>query len=255
MLVEERDRRGLHPDRRAAADRSVGHRVQVVVQHPGLRVLLLQLGGELRLPDLAREVALRVLDVEGAHELLGDRRASLHGLAGLEVLDAGADDRVQVNAAVLVEALVLDGDGGAAQVHRDVAPGHHAAQHVRLDEAEPRAVDGVDHGQLPLVGRLQLGEVGRGRGYREHVADRRQHGDYRDGGEDGEAEQRGAAPGVAPPPPRLSLTLGHWNVRRRTTLRPRLRIVRARAAHAASAAAAPRPPCPAPRGWRPRWWR
>ena len=188
---------------------------------------VLELGGQLGLADLAVEVALRVLDVERAHELLGDGRPALHGLAGLEVLDAGAHDRVEVDAAVLVEALVLDGDGGAPQVHRDVAPRDDAAQHVRLDEAEPRAVGRVDDRQLALVGGLQLVEVGSGGGDRQHVADRDEHGDDGDGGEHAEPEQHCAAPGVAPSPPRLSLTVGHREVRRRTTLRPRLRIVRA----------------------------
>jgi hypothetical protein len=110
---------------------------------------------------------------------------------------------------VLVEALVLDRDRRAAQVHRDVAPGCHAPQHVGLDEAQARAVDRVDHGQLALVGCLELREVGRGGGDREHVADRRQGGDHAHGGEDAEAEQHRAAAGVALSPPRLSLTLGH----------------------------------------------
>ena len=209
VLVEERHRRGLDADRGAAADRPVGHRVQVVVEHPGLRVLLLELGGELGLADLAGEVALRVLDVERAHQLLRDRRAALHRLAGLEVLDPGSDDCVEVHAAVLVEALVLDGDGGAAQVDRDVAPGHDAAQHVGLDEAEPRAVGGVDDRELALVGRLQLGQVRRGRRDRQHVADRRQDPDHDHRREHAEAEQDRAARGVAPPSSCFSLPLGH----------------------------------------------
>ena len=102
----------------------------------------------------------------------------------------GADDRVEVHALVLVEALVLDRDGRAAQVDRDVAPRDDAAQDVRLDEAEPRAVGGVDDRDLALVGRLQLGQVGRGGRDREHVAGRREHADDRDGGED--AERRAA---------------------------------------------------------------
>ena len=216
MLVEERDGRGLDADRRPAAHRPVRHGVQVVVEDPGLRVLVLELGRQLRLADLAREVALRVLDVEGADELLGDRRAALDRLAGFEVLDPGADDRVEVHPVVLVEALVLDRDGRAAHVHGDVLPRDDPAQHVGLDEAEPRAVDRVDHRELALVGRLQLGEVGRRGRDREHVARRGEHADDGDGGDDPEAEQHRVAPGMAPSPSRLSLPLSHWKVRRRT---------------------------------------
>ena len=93
VLVEEDLRRGLDADRGAPADRAERHGVEVVLEDPALGVLLLELGGQLGLADLALEVAARVLDVERAHQLLGDRRAALHVLAGLDVLHAGADDR------------------------------------------------------------------------------------------------------------------------------------------------------------------
>jgi hypothetical protein len=137
VFGEERDRGGLHADRRAAPDGAVGHVVQVVVEDPALRVLVLELRGELGLADLAREGALGVLDVERPYELLRDRGASLHRVAGLEVADAGAHDRVEVHPLVLVEALVLDRDRRAPQLDRDVPPRHDRAHDVRLDVAEP----------------------------------------------------------------------------------------------------------------------
>jgi hypothetical protein len=81
VLVEEGDRCGLDPDRRPAAHGPVRDGVEVVVENPGLGVLVLKLRRQFRLADLAREVALRVLDVESADQLLRDRRAALHGLA------------------------------------------------------------------------------------------------------------------------------------------------------------------------------
>jgi hypothetical protein len=209
VLVEERDRRRLGADGRAPLDGAVGDGVQVVVEDPGLGVPLLKLGGQLGLADLAGEVALRVLDVEGAHQLLGERGAALHGLARLEVLDAGAHDRAQVDALVLVEALVLDRHGRAAQPHRQLVPGHDPAQDVRLHEAEPRAVGCVDDGDLPLVGRFQLAQVRRGGGDREHVAGHRQDGDHADGGDHPDGQQHRAAATVALTPPGLSLPVAH----------------------------------------------
>src|SRR6185312_1933013 len=70
---------------------------------------LLELPRERRLlqlaPDRALALGVRVLD-----ELLRDRRAALDHLLVPEVLHDRAEDAVHVDAAVLVEALVLDRD-------------------------------------------------------------------------------------------------------------------------------------------------
>ncbi len=58
-------------------------------------------------------------DAEVADQLLGDRRAALDRFAGFEVLDRGAKDALGIDAAVLVEALVLDRDRCQLQVLGD----------------------------------------------------------------------------------------------------------------------------------------
>src|SRR6201999_3914986 len=107
-------------------------------------VLVLELLGELGLADLAL-VALdagpdRVLRVQVADQLHRQRRAALDVLLGLQVLDRGADDALEVDALVLEEAAVLDRDGGVADDLRDLAAGHRRAQDVGADEAEAAAV-------------------------------------------------------------------------------------------------------------------
>jgi predicted regulator of amino acid metabolism with ACT domain len=126
----------LYCDGACGSDRSVRHVVEVVLQDPLLRAFLLELARQLRLADLALDVALRVVDVERAHELLGDCRAALQALARLEVLDPGTDDRAVVDAAVLVEVRVLDRDRGVAQIGGHLVPVDRRSDLVRLDVAE-----------------------------------------------------------------------------------------------------------------------
>ena len=223
MLREVRLRGGLDPDRRAPEVRPVRDGVQVLAQDPVLAgaagVLVLELLGELRLTDLPLEVALRVLDVERAHELLRDRRAALHRVARLEVLDARADDRRVVDALVLVEALVLDRDRRLASRGRHVAPRDGRADLVGAHVAESRAVGGVHDRARALVARLQLGERRRVGGDRDHVADRRdeRHSDDEQRHEDD--QQRRIAPSAAPSPPTgFPLAVGHSGVKARPSL-------------------------------------
>src|SRR4029077_19317487 len=81
--------------------------VEVCGQDPVLRPALLELPGESCLGQLARDRLLareiRVLD-----ELLGDRRTALHRAAVRDVGPDRAGHAAEVDAAVLVEALVLD---------------------------------------------------------------------------------------------------------------------------------------------------
>ena len=74
---------------------------------------------QLGLDDLLPERVLVAAQVEVAHQLHRDRRAALQRGAVGEVLDGRAEDPRQVDAVVVVEALVLDRDGGVLQIFRD----------------------------------------------------------------------------------------------------------------------------------------
>ena len=96
-------------------------RVEVLGEDLLLRPLARHVVGQRRLFELVEQRALllgleRLLD-----ELLGDRRAALHGAAGDDVLPQGARDAAQVDARVRVEAAVLDRDDRVADVRADVA--------------------------------------------------------------------------------------------------------------------------------------
>jgi hypothetical protein len=154
-LVEEDPRGGGRADGGGAPDRPVGNVVEVLREDPGLRVLVLDLLGELGLPDLALERPLPVGDVEVADELHRDRRAALHRLARAEVLHAGADDALVVDSLVPVEAAVLHRHRGIAQRLGEVVPRHGRAQLVGGDEPEPLAVGRVDRRGGAVVDRLE----------------------------------------------------------------------------------------------------
>ena len=73
-------------------------------------MLVAELDGEARLDELAVQRPLLVADVEVADELLRDRGAALDRAAGADVVVRGAGDALEVDAAVLVEAPILDCD-------------------------------------------------------------------------------------------------------------------------------------------------
>ena len=83
--------------------------VEVGSQNPLLRPRVVELDREARLLQLPLHGPL-VRDVEVAHELLRDRGAALHDLAGADVCDDCPGDALRVDAAVGVEAAVLDCD-------------------------------------------------------------------------------------------------------------------------------------------------
>ena len=97
-------------------------RVEVGREDAVLRPALLELPRERRLLELARDRALvrdhRVLD-----ELLRDRRAALHEPVLGDVGPERARHPVHVDAAVLVEPLVLDRDDRLLHLRRDLARG------------------------------------------------------------------------------------------------------------------------------------
>ena len=224
VLREVGHGRRLDPDRRPALVGAVRNGVQVLAQDPVLpgpaRVLVLELLGQLRLADLALEVPLRVLDVERAHELLRDRRAALNGVAArLQVLDARADDRRVVHALVLVEALVLDRDGGLADLLGHLAPRDRRTDLVGAHVAQAGAVSRVHHGGRALVARLELGQGRRVRRDRDHVADRGQEHCPQDEQRDEDDQQRGVAPPASSSPATsLPLAVGHSGVKARPSL-------------------------------------
>jgi hypothetical protein len=142
-LVPIRLRRRLDPVRAAPEI----DRVEIGVEDLVLGIELLEPVGDHRLADLAGDLALRV-EVHLLDELLGDRRAPLQVVA-LGVVEQGPDGRGQIDAAVLVEALVLRvehgldqdrGDGG--QLHRQL--GLRGPQ----DGQDRLVIRGVDRGPL-----------------------------------------------------------------------------------------------------------
>src|SRR5439155_16496399 len=84
-------------------------RVQVRREDARLLPALLELPGERGLLKLATDGA-RGRDAGVLDELLGDGRAALHDFLARDVGPDGTPDAAQVDAAVLVEAFVLDRD-------------------------------------------------------------------------------------------------------------------------------------------------
>jgi hypothetical protein len=182
-----------------------GRVVEVLVEDPALAVDVLELLGDLGLVHLALERPL-LGDVERAHELHGQRRAALDGLAGLDVLDRRADDALGVDAVVAPEALVLDRDRRVLERLRDLRVLDRRAQDVGLDEAQARSVRGVDDAGGALVALLEVAVVG-GRGREaDDVAHGTEHAQQDARHEDAENEEGGAGAVLAPAPPHTCLT-------------------------------------------------
>ena len=100
-------------------------RVEVLRDDLVLGPVALELVGKRRFAELLKDGAV-VLGCERVlHELLGDGRGALLGRAGQDVLVDGAGDALVVDAAVLVEAAILD---------RHDRLLHHRGDLVRLDE-------------------------------------------------------------------------------------------------------------------------
>ena len=193
---------GLDADRGLPADGAVRDRVEVLLEDPLLRVLVLELLGELRLADLALVGALAG-DVERPDELHRDRRAALHGLAGGEVLDRGAHDALVVDALVLVEALVLDRDRRVLDDVGDLGGVQRQVQLLGLDEPERLPVGGEHARVVARRLRLERGQGRRGGRDGDDVADRteraeRRHDDQDHQGEEELAARRSAAAAPAP---------------------------------------------------------
>ena len=80
-----------------------------------LRVARLQIEREHRLLDLAVEGALG-FEEQVLRQLLGQRRAALHDMALHHVLEGGAHQPDRIDAEMLAEAAVLDGDEGVGHI-------------------------------------------------------------------------------------------------------------------------------------------
>ncbi|CAM2149493.1 hypothetical protein PT2222_210130 [Paraburkholderia tropica] len=150
--------------------------VHVDLEDLVLRELRLDLVGEQHLVDLAR-VSLFARQEEVARHLHGDRARALRRMAVRQGDEARARDAREVDAAVLVEARVFDGEDGFLQIVRhvlemdDVAPllAEFADQHVVA------RVDAQRH-LGPVVGeRLERRQIRRGDDQRvaEHERDAR----------------------------------------------------------------------------------
>src|SRR5262249_23038110 len=97
----------------------------------------LELPRERRLFQLARDRSL-IADERVLDELLRDRRAALHGALVTDVLPGRPDDPAQVDAAMLVEALVLDVDDRVLHPRRDAVPADELARSLAAQDGEDR---------------------------------------------------------------------------------------------------------------------
>ena len=110
--------------------------------------------------------------VHVAHELHRQRRAALDRLAAAEhVLDRRAQDALVVDAAVLVEAAVLDRDRGLLERGGDLIVVDVGPQDVGLDVAERGAVGREHLRRLAGIPRLELVDVGGGLRHADDPAD------------------------------------------------------------------------------------
>ncbi len=145
--------------------------VQVVGEDLVLGEGLLQLDRVLHLLELAPDglrlggqhrllVVARLVDEDVLHVLLGERRGALGDAAARRVLVDRAQHALQVDRAVLVEAVVLDVDQRG--LHQR---GYLVARH---DRTVP-AVDGGDHAAVRVVDGRSLRERGRGEVARQAV--------------------------------------------------------------------------------------
>ena len=188
--------------------------------HVHLEDLLLALGagvapvetqGQDRLLDLALDLAVGIghevsAEEAHAHELLADRRCAGHRLAGLEVLEEGADDAAEVDTRVVPEALVLGRHLGVDHDLRDLLE-RDLASILDGERGELGAVgrdDGRPLGQVDVLDVLDGRKVARVRRVdAQDAAEERQRGEAE--GDEDDAGRRGrpgsASRVVSPCPP------------------------------------------------------
>ena len=133
-------RRGAETVHRLRALLAEEHVVDVGLEDAPLAVMRLQQQRHQRFVDLAGQ-RLVAAQEQVAHQLLGQRGAALHGVAGAQVGQRRARDRTEVDADVVLEIAVLDRLQALDQQRRHVA---------QLDEAA-----------LLLAGAVQRGDARR----------------------------------------------------------------------------------------------
>ena len=152
--------------------------VEVAAQDLVLRPPAREVVGQRRLAQLLEDRAVVLGGERDLHELLRDRRGALDGLAGRDVLDGRARDAAQVDAAVGVEAAVLDRDDRVLHHRRDVLLRQVDAALVAGQRADRLAAAVEDRrrrdGLLERVDRRQVGgdrheHPEQGRDDREHA--------------------------------------------------------------------------------------
>ncbi len=181
----------------------------------GPRVAVAEAQGQDRLLDLELDASVGIglderVQEAHAHQLLADGARAGNRLTGLEVLEEGAHDRLEVDARVLPERLVLGGDLGIDHDRRDLLEGYDApildreggellavGRHDRRGLVQAEVLDLADVGQVAGEGRVDA-----------HDADEDADRQYPERGED-EARQRGRAGSPARiAPPRASARCG-----------------------------------------------
>ncbi len=187
-------RRGLDPGR-ALAEVDL---VQVLGEDLVLRPLPLEVVCDRRLAELLQDRAAVLRGERVLDELLRDRRGALLGRAGEDVLIERPADPLEVDAAMLVEALVLDGDHRLLDDRRDLLGGEQDAALVVGQGGEALAADVVDDrvlGALVLLAALERRQVlGDGHHDPEDPGDEREPGEAQQ--DEGEAEL--SQPGLLP---------------------------------------------------------
>src|SRR4029079_5240013 len=132
--------------------------VHVLAEDPVLRARAREADRQAGLLQLALQRPL-LRDVEVPHELLRNRRAALDHVARAEVLPGCAGDALVVDAAVLVEAVVLDRDRRLAHPRADAPEGDRRPVALGRDRAQQRAIGRVDERVLADLDRLQIVQV------------------------------------------------------------------------------------------------
>src|SRR5262249_54522980 len=98
-------------------------------------------------------------EIEIAHELLRDGGPALHDAAGTHVGDKRAEDPDRVDAAMLIEAPVLDRDGRLRHPWTDRVALHGGPVLDGREDADEAAVGAVDQRAVRLAHRLQRAQV------------------------------------------------------------------------------------------------
>ena len=182
-LLAEVGARRLADSPRAAAEIDL---VQVEREDLVLGEVLLESPREDHLLDLAVEASLG-REQQTLHRLLGDRGAALHDLARREVGPRGAQDRAEVDPAVLEERIVFARDEGEDHVLGDLVEAHQPAALVEefADRPAVAVVDGARQRRAVVVDPLEIGEIAHDR---QIEGDRRPRGPG--DGEDHQAHER-----------------------------------------------------------------